>query len=364
MTLSGKGMMIWKIPSCESGNATSIANVAQAAGFSHVLIKIADGVNSYNVNRTTNVDLVPPVVSALKAKGIQVWGWHYIYGSNPTGEATIAVNRTKALGLNGYVIDAESEFKVAGGATAATTYMNALRKGLPSTPIALCSYRYPSYHMQFPWKAFLDKCDYNMPQVYWQAAHNPDVQVTRSFKEFQALEPYRPYLATGPLYPVSDWSPSASELILFMDTCKSLNIPAVNYFTWDYKTKLSTQWNAIASYKWADSTEQDIVEKYISAMNSHNPDLCASMYASNAIRITASRIVQGYNLIRSWFNDFFTSAFPNAVFKLTGFTGTGSNRRFTWTATAPTGIVNNGNDTIGLVNGKIGYHYSFYSITK
>lgn len=83
MALTGKGMMIWKIPSCEEGNPSKIASVAKAAGFTHVLIKIADGTYSYNVNRTTNIDLVPPVVSSLKAQGLKVWGWHYIYGDNP-----------------------------------------------------------------------------------------------------------------------------------------------------------------------------------------------------------------------------------------------------------------------------------------
>ena len=71
MALTGKGMMIWKIPSCEEGNPSKIASVAKAAGFTHVLIKIADGTYSYNINRTTNIDLVPPVVSALKAQGLR-----------------------------------------------------------------------------------------------------------------------------------------------------------------------------------------------------------------------------------------------------------------------------------------------------
>ena len=61
MTLRGKGYYIWKIPNCENGDPAAIANVAAQAGLSHVLIKIADGVGSYNVDLTTGVDLVPPV---------------------------------------------------------------------------------------------------------------------------------------------------------------------------------------------------------------------------------------------------------------------------------------------------------------
>lgn len=363
MALTGKGMMIWKIPSCEEGNPSKIASVAKAAGFTHVLIKIADGTYSYNINRTTNIDLVPPVVSALKAQGLKVWGWHYIYGDNPTGEAKTAANRTIALGLDGYVIDAESEFKLAGKETAARTFMTELRKGIPSHPVALCSFRYPSYHMQFPWKAFLEKCDYNMPQVYWQESHNPDVQVTKSFNEFQALVPYRPYMPTGPLYPAGSWKATAADIKLFMDTCKKLNIPALNYFTWDYKTSMPDQWNTIASYKWDGSVVEDIVTRYIAALNSRNPDTCANLYTNNAIRITAARTMQGHDSIRTWFNNFLTVNFPNATFTLTGTTGSGFARRFTWTATSTSGRISNGNDTIGLINGKIGYHYSFYTIT-
>ena len=50
MSLKGKGYWIWKIPSCENGDANAIANVAAAAGLTHLLIKIADGTNSYNID--------------------------------------------------------------------------------------------------------------------------------------------------------------------------------------------------------------------------------------------------------------------------------------------------------------------------
>ena len=130
MAIQGKGFMIWQIPSCESGNAAKIAEEAVKAGLTYVLIKIANGVLAYNVNSTTKVDLVPPVVNALHAKGLQVWGWHYVYGNNPTGEAKIAVQRVQELGLDGYVIDAEDEYKRTGMDKAATKFMTELRKGI------------------------------------------------------------------------------------------------------------------------------------------------------------------------------------------------------------------------------------------
>ncbi len=113
-----------------------------------------------------------PIVQALHAINLQVFGWHYVYGENPSGEARIAIQRVKELGLDGYVIDAEVEYMQPGKDAAARQFMAALRDALPSLPIALCSFRFPSYQPNFPWQAFLEKCDLNMPMVYWVQAHN------------------------------------------------------------------------------------------------------------------------------------------------------------------------------------------------
>ncbi len=172
MSLKGKGYWIWKIPNCENGDPNAIAGVAEAAGLTHLLIKIADGTNSYNID-STGVDLVPPVIAAARNKSLACWGWQYVYGYDPIGEANKAIQRITQLGLDGYVVDAEAEYKQPGKATAATTFMNQLRASLPNFPIALSSYRYPSYHPQFPWVEFLTQCDLNMPQVYWELNHNP-----------------------------------------------------------------------------------------------------------------------------------------------------------------------------------------------
>ena len=49
MDLLGKGMMIWIVSRCENGNPEAIAKTAQAAGLTHVLIKIANGTRSFNL---------------------------------------------------------------------------------------------------------------------------------------------------------------------------------------------------------------------------------------------------------------------------------------------------------------------------
>ena len=96
MIPSGKGFFIWQIPNCENGDPDAIAALAQDAHFTHVLVKIADTKYSYNIY--SGVDMVPPLVQALRARNIQVWGWHYVYGDDPVaiGSAWIGLTAERA----------------------------------------------------------------------------------------------------------------------------------------------------------------------------------------------------------------------------------------------------------------------------
>jgi len=364
MALQGKGYFIWRISYCENGNVKNIASQAQQAGFSHVLVKVADGAYSYNLD-TNGVDLVPPLVQAIKARGIKTWGWHYLYGDYPTAEADKAIQRINQLNLDGYALDVEGEYKQPGKDKAAKTFMNRLRGALPNFPVALCSYRFPSYHPQVPWKEFLEKCDYNMPQVYWEQAHNPGEQLNRCLREFQAMAPYRPIIPVGSAYMRGNWSATLSDAMQFLQTAQSLNLSAANFWEWGHTRKnLPDLWNLIRDYPWSSiPVPPDITQQYINALNSHDPSQVVAMYNPTAVHVNAARTVQGHAAIRTWFQTLFTQILPNVAFTHTGFSGSGSARYLTWTATSSGGKVHNGSDTFGLYNGKIAYHYTFFTVT-
>ena len=107
----GKGFFIWKIPNCENGDPLAIAETAYQAGLTHVLIKIANGIYDYNYDPATRNDLIAPVANALHARINLVWGWHYVFGDLPRDEAKAAIRQINKLPFDGYVIDAESEYK-------------------------------------------------------------------------------------------------------------------------------------------------------------------------------------------------------------------------------------------------------------
>jgi hypothetical protein len=246
--LNGKGMYIWQVARTEGGDPATIADLALAARFTHVIIKIADGTSSYNLS-STGADLVAPLANALKARGIEPWGWHYVYGDNPSGEASKAAQRIRETGVVGYVIDAESEYKQPGKAQAATTFMNALRNALPFFPVGLSSYRYPSLHPELPWQEFLSRCDYALPQVYWVQAHDPANQLTRCLNEYRAMTTL-PIIPTGAAFSEGNWAPTTTDIVQFLDAARVNNLTGANFWEWYPARQLPGIWNTIAGYDW------------------------------------------------------------------------------------------------------------------
>lgn len=366
MKLQGKGYFIWKIRDCENGNPNAIASVAYQAGLTHVLIKVANGIYAYNYDYERRIDFVPEVVRALRARGIQVWGWHYVYGNDPAGEARIAARRVRELDLDGFAIDAEVEYKAPGRRSAAGIFMRQLRAGLPDTPLALSSYRYPSYHPQLPWREFLETCDLNMPQVYWMQANNPGTQLRRTLQEFQNMTPYRPVFPTGAAFRERGWQPTPGEVTEFLETARSLGLAGVNFWSWDYTRRyLPELWQLIADFDWqGQPPAADIMVQYIEALNNHKPENILALYTPTAVHISSSRTIKGHAALQTWLYTLLNNILPNGKFQLVDFTGSGNTRHLTWTATSEAGSVFDGSDTFGLLDGKIAYQYSSFSVKK
>jgi hypothetical protein len=357
--INGKGYYIWKIPSCEGGDPEAIALVAQQAGLQHVFIKIANGIYDYNFDSASKKDLVAPVCEALLAKGIRVWGWHYVFGDLPKEEAKAAIRQISRLPLDGYIIDAESEYK--DKYTPCRIFMNELRGALPDYPVALSSFRYPNYHMSLPWKDFLSKCDFNMPQVYWEQAHNPGEQLTRSLKEFQLIEPFRPIIPTGAAYAAGGWVPTTDDIRSFLDTAVSLNMPAASFWSWDYcRVKLPAIWQAIADYTWPGSTTviPTIPELFVEYLSNKNIPLILSLYDDAAVFVTSKQTIQGKNALNGWYSALLSTLYADATFTLDSFSGSESTMKMIWKIKTNDGSTFSIADTLGIQEKKILYHYS------
>jgi len=361
MTLTGKGYYIWQVKHCENGDPDRIAALAKEANLSHVLVKIADGTFPYNIDLDNGYDYARPVINKLKAKGIQVWGWQYVYGDFPDQEAEIAVSRALELGVNGFVVNAEGQYSSTKKAPAASRYMSILRNNLGSMPIALSSYRYPTYHRNLPWTNFLERCDYNMPQVYWVSSHNnAGEQLQRCVNEFKNIRPWRPIIPTGPTFKESGWIPTKDEIIDFMKVAKKLNLSAVNFWYWEGCRRYMTQfWDLVRDYNYdAPPPVATLPEQYINAVNSKDVDAMLSLYSDQAVHIRAKGAVQGKKEIKKWAS-LLINDFSGNKLTLIGQTKNDAVHNFQWTGASKADKLYRGFNTVGMTDKKISYHYTF-----
>src|SRR3954470_20619046 len=161
-SFQGNGMWIWEVDRSEGGDPVAIAARAHSAGISTVFVKSSDGATS----RWPQFN--PAFVQALKAQGLKVCAWQYVYGNDPAGEAALGADAV-ASGADCLVIDAESQYE--GKYAAAQQYMAALRAAVgPAYPIGLTSFPYVDYHPRLPYSVFLAPggAQANLPQVYWK----------------------------------------------------------------------------------------------------------------------------------------------------------------------------------------------------
>jgi hypothetical protein len=250
----GNSLFIWKVKDCTGGHTSTsdegfdhIIRVANMIGANYIPIKVADGGQVYNQLPLANglydpYAILDGLFEAFSKAGLRKVGWQYIYGTDPLAEVKVAIRLISRYGLEGYVLDPESEYK--GRGASASIFMRELRKVFPDLPVALCSFRYPSYHPTFPWSeflAFLDKGrgDAHMPQVYWEADWRDEAgstQLARSFSELTTLKDL-PVIPVAPCYGnrygLRYWEATRIQLQGYLQKAKELGCPGVSYWVWD-----------------------------------------------------------------------------------------------------------------------------------
>jgi hypothetical protein len=157
----GNGMWIWYLSASSGGDPAAIAAKARAHDVSTLFIKSGDGGHPWS-------QFSASTVTALKAQGLHVCAWQFVYGDDPAGEARVGA-ASVADGAECLVIDAESAYE--GRYAQARRYMVALRSRIGlGFPVALTSFPYVDYHPALPYSVFLGPggATYNLPQVYWK----------------------------------------------------------------------------------------------------------------------------------------------------------------------------------------------------
>jgi hypothetical protein len=228
----GDGMWIWYASRSSGGSPASIARRAAASGIETVFLKSSDGPNYWSQFNLAYVD-------ALKAYGLRVCAWQYVYGRRPTTEARLARTAIQN-GADCLVIDAEIEYE--GRYAQADTYIRKLRAYAGDTyPIGLAGWPYVDYHPAYPFSVFLGPggAQFDVPQMYWKAIGVSVDQVFAHTYLYNSLYG-RTIAPLGQTYE----RPTSPELNRFRELAAAYGAPGVSWWSW--QSTSSGAWNALA----------------------------------------------------------------------------------------------------------------------
>lgn len=208
-----KGIFIWKVPQVKGGDPDQIAELLKSANISRVDVKVAEGNQPYKVPRwnhpTWGLNVKPEWVQALKAHDIEVWGWGFNYGFDPSGEGRVAAEQVEALSLDGYGFDLESKFESwpdarARANTVGSTFRSASVRRVPAALITWPLWNSPwsggQWHNPAMARGLMPHCDIGMPMCYWSNG-NALVWLSHSISQWrQLVTSDKPIIPAGRAY--------------------------------------------------------------------------------------------------------------------------------------------------------------------
>jgi hypothetical protein len=277
---SGKTMFLWRQANC--GSIHAIQAKCLELGLTSVNVKVANG----NYLDTS----LHPLITALRSVGLKVGGWHYVYGgvyydksvgawkvvpsTAPDKEAVVSRQAIEEYNLDYFEIDAEKEYKIdLGGLPSAEEraqiYMSKLAPNTLDIPVGLSTYRFPAYHLGFPFGAFMaNGIAYVAPQVYWQppsASRGPYHETVISYDQYSGLMDtygvFLAYIPAGRCYIGDGYAspgPGYDDTKLFLDTCHTKNFSGCSFWALDYlflgthAPNQAERSRAIAEYLWGE----------------------------------------------------------------------------------------------------------------
>jgi hypothetical protein len=225
-------MWIWITSRSSGGSPAAIGAKARRYGIRAVYVKSSDGSNMWS-------QFSRSYVAALKAQGLKVCAWQYVYGNNPIAEANVGAAAVHA-GADCLLIDAEAEYE--GKYVAAQQYIKKLRQLIGSSyPLALAGFPYVDYHPSFPYSVFLGPggAQNNAPQMYW-----PDIQVSPDTVYSHTYAYNLPY--GRPIEPLGETSgnPPPGQIVRFRQLSRAYGAPNVSW--WDWQETSGRDWGALA----------------------------------------------------------------------------------------------------------------------
>jgi hypothetical protein len=226
-------MWIWMVDRSSGGDPAAIVRQARRHGIETVVVKGADALTRWS-------QFSPSFVSQLKAGGLRVCAYQFVYGRYPRGEAVVGAQLANA-GADCLMIDAEGHYE--GRYAQAQRYIRALRARVGDDyPVGLTSFPYVHYHPAFPYSVFLGPggAQFNVPQMYWRAI---GTSVDRIFSiTYRYNQVYgRPILPLGQVWQ----HPASAEIQRFRQLSEAYGAAGVSWWSWQEAN--GRDWQAVSA---------------------------------------------------------------------------------------------------------------------
>jgi hypothetical protein len=178
--LLGKSIMSWNVPAISDGDPEKFVELLTLAGFEGVMLKSADGNSVQTVSRyspwpTWGENIRQELIVALRAAGIHVYFWHFLYGYDPEGELAVAQEQIDRFQPDAYIWDVESSFdRKPNAEDNARMISSCLSISHPYLTQGLCWWALHRSSTGVEWhptrvaKAFFETVKVGLPMMYWQ----------------------------------------------------------------------------------------------------------------------------------------------------------------------------------------------------
>lgn len=263
-TLSGKWAWIWNWRRCDGGDPAKVAARLREAGCRGALVKAHDGPRWFDQGRPWR-----EIAAALKAQGLLVAGWAYLYGRDPAAETRL-VGETVSYGrADLFVLDVEAEFE--GRPQAAEELCRRAREAVgPNFPLYYSSFAIGRYHRSFPYQVFARYCQGTAPQIYWNAFRWPVQQAVRwTYEDYAALgeAPQRVFPVAG-LYTEREVPyPTRDDVKVFAEEAARRGSPGLSF--WSYEHMSDEMWAAVSALGGQKQEVEMSSQEYQQLSNAH-----------------------------------------------------------------------------------------------
>ncbi len=242
--VTGKGIWVTNWPKSVVDVPAVVAR-AKRSGLQSIWVRTGGSRQGYYGDR-----ILPQLVPAAHAAGLQVIAWDFPFLSDPVADAQRA-KAALATGIDAFAPDVETSFEgTHATARRVALYLSLVRSYAGDTVIAATVPRpTPKRRASFPYAAFAPYADVFVPMVYW-SCNEPGRLVGQSLRELGRWLPVHP---VGQGYDMGTEGgrrglPSYAETLRFLDYARRGG--AVGASLWTYEKVGRNQWLALSGYRW------------------------------------------------------------------------------------------------------------------